>query len=86
MLFPLLMYIVCIVCSIIVTLIVITSDIGPFRRHLSLFFSALTWALITRLINESGISTIGPTIIITPLTIGFVYLVMGLTTYKSPKP
>jgi len=81
----LLEYLVCTVCSIIVTLIVVTSDIGPFRRHLSIFFATLTWALITRLINESDISTIGPTIIITPFTIGFVYLVVGLITYKAPK-
>lgn len=86
MLIPLLMYIVCIVCSIIVTLIVVTSDIGPFRRHLTLFFATLTWTMIARLINESGITTISTNLIITPFTIGFIYLVIGLTTYKSPKP
>lgn len=86
MLIPLLMYIVCIVCSIIVTLIVVTSDIGPFRRHLTLFFATLTWTMMASLINESGITTISTNLIITPFTIGFIYLVMGLTTYKSPKP
>lgn len=79
----LVLYFITLIASLSLAIMFKLSKSGPFRNQFMFYFMSMAWALLTRLVDVSGIWPVDLLFVMLPLTITSVWLVWSIANFKS---